>query len=1051
VRNSAHRLTASAAQTLLALAAMWAPGLPVGLGPRPLLAQGAGQSTGRVTGTVTNDGGQPLAGAQVTLQGTRLGDVTDAEGRYAINAVPAGSYTLRVQRIGFAPATQPLTVATGQTATANVRLAATATNLDQVVVVGYGSQRRADVTSAVASVRAEELIPRAAPTPSVSNALQGKAPGVQVVTASGTPGAAAAVRVRGTNSISANAEPLYVIDGIPAAQGSQSTDPTFNPLNSINPADIESIDILKDASATSIYGARGANGVVLVTTRRGERNSGRVSLETSYGTQQVTRRINPLTGPEFRALVNEAARNAGRAPTYTDEQVRSAPTYNYVDMMLRDAPQQNHTASFSGGDQRTRYLLSASYAGQEGILVGSEFTRAGGQLNLDRDISTRARLSSSVNLTRVQQGLNRTDNGAIGASANGILSAINFDPTLAPKDSLGQWNRQARLGEQLDNPLASAMEIRNPRRVSRLVGNVTGQYDVIPGLTLLSRVGGNFGFERTPFFAPSTIQPGSPAGVGNLYTNQVTEFTNENTLNYRRERVGPGSLELLGGFSIQTSDFEDSFQQSRNFPSDLLQANNLGAGVTREAVQTGAVSWKVLSGFGRVNYSLADRYLFQASVRRDGSSRFGANNKWAVFPSASVAWRVSEEPFLKGRGPFSDVKLRASYGATGNQAINEYQSLARLDVVYAAIGRGAESIGLAPSGAAPNPDLKWEVQQEGNVGLDLGFLQNRVTLNLDVYQRTTSDLLLTVPLPRVSGFSSQLQNVGSVRNRGVEVALNTANVQRGQFTWTSTLSLAANRNRVLDLGPDRTFINPGAGRIGQFIGQENPTIVQVGQPLSTFFGYQVNGLYQQGDACPLRRVNGQLPNECAPGEYRVQDTNGDSAITSADRVTLGSAQARFYGGFASTFTFGPLSLATFLNFSQGNKVLNASGVFTRLATGFLNESEAARDRWTPENTNTVIPRANNNRRRLVYSTLVENGSFVRLQTLTLGYRVPSRFAPRLQDARLYLTGQNLFTASNYSGFDPEVNSFGGDARFLGIDSGAYPRARSYNVGLNVTF
>lgn len=1046
MRNAAHRLTTSAAPTLLALAAIWAPGLPAGLaGPHPLLAQGPGQATGRITGTVTGTGGQPVAGAQVSIPATRAGAVTGDDGRFTIANVAPGTYTLRVQRIGFAPETRQVTVANGQAATVAVQLTASATNLDQVVVVGYGTQRRADVTGAVASVRAEDLTPRAAPVPSVSNALQGKAPGVQVVTASGTPGAGAAVRVRGTNSISANSEPLYVIDGIPAAQGTQSTDPTFNPLNSINPSDIESIDILKDASSTSIYGARGANGVVLVTTRRGQRNSSRINLETSVGTQQVTRRIDPLTGPQFRALVNEAARNSGRAEPYTAQQVQSAATYNYANLMMRTAPQQNHALSFSGGDQRTRYLLSGSYAGQEGVLVNSRFRRAGGQLNLDRDLGDRARVSSSLNLTRTEQGLNRTDNGSIGAGANGILAAINFDPTLAPRDSLGRWNKQARLGEQLDNPLANATEIINPRRVSRVLGNVAGEYDIIPGLRLRSTVGGNFSFERTPYFAPSTIQPGNPTGDASLYTNQASEFTNENTLDYRRSRVGPGDLNVLGGFSIQTSNFEDSFSAARNFPTDLLQYNNLGAGSTRTALTTGAVNWKILSGFGRAVYNIRDRYILQATARRDGSSRFGANNKWAFFPSASLAWRVSEEGFMKNHTPFSDLKLRLSYGTTGNQAITEYQSLARLNTIYSAIGRNAEAVGLAPSGAAPNPNLKWEVQREGNVGLDMGFLNNRIALTLDAYQRTTNDLLLQVPLPRISGYTNQLQNVGSVRNRGVELGINTSNVESGRFSWRSTLNLAANRNRVLDLG-GVNFINPGAERFGQFIGQENITIVQVGQPLSTFFGYQVNGLYQQGDACPL--TNASL---CAPGEYKVQDTNGDKVITAADRVILGNAQPKYYGGFTNNFAFGPFTLNAFMNFSVGNKIANISGVFTRLSTGFLNESEATLNRWTPQNTNTTIPRANNTRPRLVYSTLIEDGSFLRLQTLTLGYRLPGRVVPRVQDARLYLTGQNLFTATRYSGFDPEVNSIGGDARFTGIDVGAYPRARAYNVGLNVTF
>jgi TonB-linked SusC/RagA family outer membrane protein len=731
-----------------------------------------------VTGTITNDAGQPVTGAQVTLQGTRLGSVTDAQGRFAINAVPPGSYTLRVQRIGFSPATQPVTVAAGQAATVTARLTAAATNLEEVVTIGYGTRRRAEVTGAVASVSGEDVMLRAAPTPAISNALQGRAPGVQVITNSGAPGAGASVRIRGNNSISANSEPLYVIDGIPAAQGTQSTDPTFNPLNSISPNDIESIEILKDASATAIYGARGANGVVLVSTRRGRRGTSVVNVETSAGTQQIAKQINPLTGREFRQLVNEAYVNSGRAAPYSEAQVSGAPSYNYVDLMTDNATQQSHSASFSGGDERTRFLLSGNYVDQQGVLLNSEFQRMGGQLNLDRDMSSRFRVGSSVNLTRSIQGLNRTDNGGLGAGANGVLAALNFDPTLAPRDDQGRWNKRAVLGEQLDNPLANATEIRNPRRVSRALGNVYGEYDLLEGLRLRSTFGGNLSFERTPLFLPRTIGPGDPAGVAELFTEEVRELTNENTLTYRRQQVGPGDLEVLGGFSVQTSREDEAWVQSRDFPSDAFGYNNLGVGARRTGLSSNRVDWTILSYLGRANYDLKGRYLFTASARRDGSSRFGANNKWAFFPSAAFAWRVSEEGFMKGRTPFDDLKLRLSYGLTGNQAVTEYQSLARLGSVFVGVGQNGEAVTLAPSGSAPNPNLRWETQRQVNAGLDAAFLNSRVSLSLDAYQSTTSDLLLWVDLPRMSGFVNQLQNIGSVRNRGLELSVNTTNPTR---------------------------------------------------------------------------------------------------------------------------------------------------------------------------------------------------------------------------------------------------------------------------------
>jgi TonB-linked SusC/RagA family outer membrane protein len=749
------------------------------------------QGTGRIVGQVTSEGGAPLAGANVVVVGTQIGTLADQDGRYALPGVPAGTHQVQASLIGYATQTMTVTVGAGGTAEANFRLAPQAIALDEVVAVGYGTQRKRDLTGAVASVRGEDLTVRAAPTTAVSNALQGKAPGIQVVTNSGIPGAGARVRIRGTQSITANSEPLYVIDGIPALQGTSSSDPTYNPLNTIDPSEIESIEVLKDASSTAIYGARGANGVVLITTKRGSRGGNQVTLETSYGIQQVTKRIDPLTGPQFLELVNEAYVNSGREPRYTPDQIASAPTYNYVDLMLQDAPQQSHTLTFSGGDERTRYLISGNFVNQEGILIRSGFRRYGARVNLDRTISDRFRIGTSVSFTRMRQDLNRTDNGGLGAGANGILGATNFDPTLPPKDEDGRWNLRAVLGEQLENPLANSMEIENPRQVSRLLGNAYAEFDVMPRLTLRTTFGANFGFERTPEFRPSTSPAGSSNnGWASVYSNQGLELTSENTATYRRE-VGPGSLEVLGGFSIQVSHFEDQYTAVRDFPSDEFKWNNLGVAKVRESSSTNAVDWALVSFLGRVNYNLKDRYLFTVTGRRDGSSRFGKNNKWAFFPSAAFAWRVIEEDFMRDQQLFSDLKLRLSYGVTGNQAVAEYQSLARLSTYWVGIGENSEIPTQAPSGAAPNPNLKWETQRQFNIGADLGFLGNRVVVTLDAYQSKTSDLLLSVDLPRITGFSSQLQNVGSVQNRGIELGISTVNIDRQNFSWRSTLNLAA--------------------------------------------------------------------------------------------------------------------------------------------------------------------------------------------------------------------------------------------------------------------
>jgi TonB-linked SusC/RagA family outer membrane protein len=1003
-----------------------------------------GRITGQVSGAAS---GRPIEGAQVNIPGTRLGTLTRADGRYTILGVPAGTHRVRASMLGYAPQTiDRVAVTDAGTATADFQLAQQALSLDKVVVTGYGSTTRRDVTGAIASVSGEDLTVKAAPTSALSNALQGKAAGVQVTTNSGVPGAGASVRIRGTNSITANSEPLYVVDGVPAAQGTRSSDPTFNPLNSIDPSDIESIDVLKDASATAIYGARGANGVVLVTTKSGARGGGRTTIETSFGQQTISKMIDPLSGPDYMRLRNEAYTNALRTDLpYTAAQIAAAESYNYAAMMIQSAPQQSHAISFSGGDDKTRFLVSGNAMSQKGILVNSTYERYGARVNADREITSKLHLGTNISMVRTQQGLNRTENGGIGAGANGILAAMTFDPTLPPRTPTGEWTLRARLGEQLENPLANALEIQNPRRIARLLGSAFADFTPMDGLQFRSTVATNFSTERTPQYRPRTSPAGSSdGGWAGVYSSQGVELTNENTVDYRRTVRG-NALDVLGGFSIQVSNWEDQNSEARNFPNDAFTWNSLSAAKTRAALTTNASDWKIISYLGRANYSVRDKYLFTITGRADGSSRFAINNKWAFFPSAAFAWRAIDEGFMKNQRLFSDLKVRLSYGITGNQAINEYQSLSRLSQVFVPIGSANEVVTLVPSGGKANPNLKWETQQQADLGVDAGFAGNRITLSADVYLSRTRDLLLDVPVPRASGYNSQLQNVGSVQNRGAELSVNTVNATTGSFSWRSTFNISASRNKVLDLG-GVSSIDPGTSRYGFFLGNQSSHIVQVGEPLGTFYGYRVDGLFQAGDTCYLTDTA-----LCAPGEYKVADINGDGKIDQNDRVMLGSAEPKFYGGLTNTFAYGPLTLDAFVNFSQGNKIANVGRAFTELSTGFLNEDVRILNRWRPDNTNTMVPRANNARPRLLYSTMVEDGSFIRLQSLTLGYQLPNVPALQASSARVYVTGQNLFVITNYTGFDPEVNGIGGDPRLPGVDVGAFPRARSWNVGLNLTF
>src|SRR6266513_1067194 len=707
------------------------------------------QETGRVAGTVTaQQTGAPLAGASVTLAGGSLGAVTGSDGRYLVVGVPPGTYRVRARLIGYGTVEDTGVVVTAaETATVDFQLLAQAIQLDAVVAIGYATVQKRDLTGAVASVSGDAVTMRAAPTSTVNTALQGRAAGVQVLSNSGMPGVGASVPIRGTNSLTANSEPFYVVDGVPAEQGSSSSDPKSNPLMSIDPNAIESIDVLKDASAKAIYGARGANGVVLITTKRGRSGESHFTVESSYGFQRISRFIPVLTGPQYMQLRNEAVLNSAKDPTtvklpYSPAQIASAQTYNYPAMMLRTcpswscvaAPQASGAVTLSGGSDRMRYLFSGNYMKQDGIEVGSDFERYGVRLNLDADVSARFRVATSLSLTQVNRNAQRVENGSVGAGANGILAAMQFDPSLAPRDANGNWTKTAILGEQVENPVANSSEIRDFNTTSRLVGNVVGELAVTDALKLRSTFGGTFSYSGTEYNAPRTIAPGLRTG-GDSYISASPvpsrQLINENTLTYRRA-LGPGRVDVLGGFSVQTSHNESETARAQGCASDATRFFAYGSCGTLRPSDSNASDWTLVSYLGRANYDLNDKYLFTLTGRTDGSSRFGKNNKWAFFPSAAFAWRVSSEPFMARQSVFGDLKLPVSYGKTGNQAIDPYRTLDQLGVCWYSNG-ASEINSLCPSGTKGNPNLKWETQQQFDVGVDASVLRGRVAVSLDGY------------------------------------------------------------------------------------------------------------------------------------------------------------------------------------------------------------------------------------------------------------------------------------------------------------------------------
>ncbi|MEJ2542343.1 MAG: TonB-dependent receptor [Gemmatimonadota bacterium] len=956
------------------------------------LAGSAQEPTGNIVGNIRDAvTGAPISGAEVWVEGTRAQGMSRDDGRFVLVGIAPGEQVVRVSRIGYSSGEQTVLVTAGATVEVNFDLTLQAIDLEELVATGYGQASRRELTGAVSSVSGDEVLLKAAPNVTISGALQGRAAGVQVLTASGMPGVGVSVRVRGSNSITANSEPLYVIDGVPVTQGTDSSDPTQNPLVTVNTNDIESIEILKDASATAIYGSRGANGVVLITTRSGGDRANSITFETSAGLQQLSRTIDVLNAQQYRELRNEAMTNVGLSPQYTPEEVAGANTTDYPDLILQNAAQQSHTLTFSGSGGDTDYLISGNLLDQGGIIQGTDFRRYSGRVNLERRFSDRFRAGTNLSVTRIKHDISQVENGQLAGAV---------------------------LGEFINNPVATANELVEQRNETRLVGSLFAELEVIDDLRVSNRFGVNTWDAYNPYFAPSNIQQGfTTNGAANIWQGRSTELLNETMLNYETSGLGPGDLAVLGAFSYQSSDYDFTNMSAADFLVEEPMWNSLQGGAQRPTVASGNTDWTLLSYLARLNYNLSDRYLFTLTGRYDGSSRFGDNNKWAFFPSAAFAWRLIEEGFMEDQGFFDDLKLRVSLGLTGNQAVSPYNSLAGMDVTESAIGN-VNTIAFAPGSRSPNPDLKWETTRQFNLGVDMAFLDNRLSLSADAYTARTEDLLLIVNMPWTSGFADQLRNVGSVKNRGVELSLRSLNVQSGQFSWSSTLNVAANRNEVVAID-ERDYIETGGDRWGWAVGG-NSHLIKPGEPLGSIYGYRINGLWQEGDVCDLNQPRPTL--DCVPGELRVEDVNGDGQITPDDRAIIGYADPDFYGGFDNNFGFGPFTLDAFFTFSVGNDIVNASNAFLLNATGQLNERAEVMDRWTPDNTSTDIPRANANRRTLLYSTLVEDGSYLRLQALTLGYQLPASLLPGIRNGRVYVTGQNLFTITGYSGFDPEVNS-----------------------------
>jgi TonB-linked SusC/RagA family outer membrane protein len=981
----------------------------------------AAQGTASISGTVTDSAsGRPIPSVQVVVVGTTRGAVSDEQGRYAVHGISAGTWTVRAQRIGYRPETRSIALSDGQSATADFTMAEVARMLSEVVSTGYGTDTRATVSTAVTTVSGADVA--SVPVPGVDQALQGKAAGVQVTSNAGNPGNAITVRIRGAASLTASNQPLFVVDGIPLNNESVSQldvgGQDINGVTGLNPDEIESITVLKDAAAAAIYGSRGSNGVVMVTTKRGHNGAGRINVDAYTGVQDVAKKWDMLTGPEYLTFRNEAWANDHptdpNASTHYGDPATAINT-DWQDAVFRTAPINNTSVGATGGTERIQYFVSGSYFDQTGVVLGSGYQRASGRVNVDFNATSKLAIKTSVNVSRESWTRFENDNTIEGV----VTNAIADDPYMPIKYPDGGYT-----GNDLSypNPVAIALLSSINSRSLRTLGNIEATYNLTPSWKLSARGGADVGNLRDLRWESPNVEAtyaASVDGVARQGNNTFNRYVLEAFTNYDVGWLADRGqqLTLTAGSSAEWNGREYDYLRGEGFASEGFRYPGAATRVT--VYDGGWTGNNLASFFGRANYSLYDRYLLTASVRTDGSSRFGANNRWGTFPAVSLGWKITDEPWLGGIiGDGNSLKLRGSIGTTGNQALPEdFGSLER----YARKSYG-DVIGIGQVSLA-NPDLRWESTREYDGGFDLYLLNTRIALIGDYYSKLTSNLLVNRPISATTGQSTELSNVGNIKNSGVEAQLTTRNFVSEDpkgFTWTTDLNIAANRNKVVSLYNDEPFSS----------GSYSANRVQVGRPLGEFYMYRFLGV------------------DPATGDARYSD----------DLEFVGSPHPKYQGGFTSEMSWMGFDLHAFLQFDKGNDVFNAIRVFADDGGRYSdNKFSDVLRRWRQPGDITDEPRASRSGASdavEVSSRYLEDGSYLRIGDVTLGYTLPTRWSSiaGLNNARLYVSGHNLHTFTKYKGYTPDVNSEGATSNIgLGTDFYAYPVARSFTFGLKAGF
>lgn len=987
---------------------------------------------------------EPVVGAVISEKGTDNNVLTDNKGHFAFRSSKKFPLTILITSTGYKTieeriqsSAKPVTISLAQ----NVNV------LNEVVVVGYGTQRRKDLTGSIASVSKKVLEYNV--SPSVDALLGGAVAGVNVTQESGQPGAPATIRIRGGNSVNASNNPLFVVDGFLFFSDNASTkaglggiEGELNPLAFLNPSDIESIEVLKDVSATAIYGSRGSNGVILISTKKGKKGGSAIEYQYTGGFANSAKKLDLLNATQWARLQKDYFLNK---PGYSDQQISTlGKGYDWQQAVLQTGITQNHSISISGGDEKSQYFLSANYLNQEGVVLNSGLKRFVGRANYDRTVLPGLRVGINVtgsqstqNTLTTFEAVNYNSSPYSAGITNSLTYALYMPPVVPFYNASGGYNYNnpfeyayLREGDTTANPISDLLKSTAQTVYSSLLGNFYAQYKTESGFTAKASVGTNIGYTTQNYFSPSYTAIGlEPQGIGGIGNKKSQILLTEYTLGYTRRINDIHSFDILAGYTYQSTKTNYLATLSSKFTNESLGVNNLQDGKPYGArpIFSGLSESKLHSLLGRINYSLLDRYHLTANFRSDYSTRFAKNHKWGMFPSIGLAWNINEESFLKSYQPLSNLKLRLSAGQVGNQEIGDFEYLQQLEAVYY-----GSSIAYQV-GNSGNQNLKWETTKQYNAGLDAGFLNNRISASIDVYSKKTSDLLIKIP-PSLGQSNEQLVNVGNLENRGVELSVNAVVIDNKKLQWSFAGNVAHNTNQITKL------YNNVKERI---LGTE---ILRVGEPLGSFYGQVFEGVIQKGEDVS------KLPSSPSyttpqPGDPRIKDVNKDGHIDQNDRVVLGSKQPKLIYGFSSSVNFKGFDLFVLLQGAQGNSVYNQLRRYLERPTDAYNGSAVLLNSWTETNPTNSVPRITSSPfSSELDSRYVEDASFLRLRTITLGYTVNRAWLTAHKiplKVRLFATGQNLLTLTGYKGYDPEVSS--------GIDLGTFPMPRTFLFGVNISY